>query len=279
MGKPKRKTSPPDIPPARLAVESALLGVLLFHAFLLYGFRLAPPKSVARAGRDTTHCVLLAPEKKARAEERALWAWYYLADPSIFTLPNEEIGFSRVRNERPKLPYTPPPPYQYIIAYQPEFPLPMPPLASPWPPPADAVAADWPAPRIPPLGDPSLGSVPQHAIVWHCPDGRRIPDPPDLPEDKAADLVNANLHDLVHPTRIEILHTAQRIRIVLRRSCGNAALDALAVDALIRQAGEIQRRLAATPEAGRPSWFPDKGDERTVEIEWRLLAAAPPGAG
>ena len=265
----------------RLIIVQAAFWTVFLHAILFYGFSLTPRPVPNRLRLYGPTCALLRTPKRARRWERSLWAWSRIADPTLLALPNERLGFSRVRKEKRVLPYTEIPAYRYVTTYLPETVVRPTPLASPPPPLEKAVSLTW-TDRLPPVpADPPLGSAPTR-ILWHFPDGRVIDDAPALPE-TILELALAKGKPTA-PTGIAVIRSENRLRVAIRASCGNVDLDRMAYDALVRAAGEYQRRQSAGGAAGTASWFPGPGQNVLIEIEWRLAetgtsatdAATPP---
>lgn len=215
---------------------------------------------------------MLRPPAQARRWERSLWAWSRIEDPTLLALPNERLGFSRVRNEKRVPPYTEIPAYRYVVSYLAESAVQQAPLSAPPPPLEKAVSLTWTS-RLPPVpAAPPLGRAPVR-IVWHFPDGRVIDDAPALPEGGPGAAMAKK--EPVAPTRVEVIRSENRLRVSIRESCGNVELDRMAYDALVRAAGEYQRRLSAGGAVSAASWFPGPGQSVVLEVEWRL---APPAA-
>lgn len=226
---------------------------------------------------------MLRPPAQARRWERSLWAWSRIEDPTLLALPNERLGFSRVRSEKRVLPYTEIPAYRYVASYLAESAVQEAPLAVPPPPLEKAVSLAWTS-RLPPVpADPILGSAPAR-IVWHFPDGRVIDDAPALPEGSPGAALAKEKPTT--PTRIEVIRSENRLRVAIRASCGNIQLDRMAYDACVQAAGEYQRRQSAGGAASAASWFPGVGQSVLLVVEWRLAetptaatdAGAPPAA-
>jgi len=250
-------------------VVQAVFWTVLLHAGLFYGLTLKPRPKPTRLQLYGPTCAMLSPRREARRWEQDIWTWADLEDPTLFALPNERLGFSRVRQERRVLPYTEVPGYRYVTTYPGETIRESGPLADPAPPLDKAVSLSWPD-RLPPIpAEPPLGRAPTR-VIWRFPDGRVIEDAPALPEEKP-DMALAP-RKLTGPTRIELIRSENRLRVAVRQSCGNVELDRLAFDALVHRAGEYQRRQNAGGSVKAASWFPEAGKSVEIEIEWRLAA-------
>ncbi len=214
---------------------------------------------------------MLGPRGEARRWERDIWTWADLEDPTLFALPNEHLGFSRVRQERRVLPYTEVPAYRYATTFPAETIQDGGPLAARPPPLDKAVSLTW-SDRLPPIpAEPPLGRAPTR-VIWRFPDGRLIEDAPALPGEGADKALLAR--KLTGPTRIQLIRSENRLRVAVRQSCGNVELDRLAFDALVHKAGEYQRRQNAGGSVKAASWFPGAGKSVMLEVEWRLAATS-----
>jgi len=260
----------------RVVLLQAGAGAVLFHAFFVFAFRSIPfsaPKPYVETG---PLCALLPPREQARGIMRDLWVWTDLADPTLLSLPNERYGFSRMLNTRPRPPYSGIPGYLPLFFYTPESPVEEPPPLPRWPSLPDQLALSWQPHAAPVPADPDLGALPRGAL-WRFPDGRIVTDGPTVsPEQIRAATQDLDIQE-AHAARIEIIRKINRLRVIVRRTSGSPQLDRLAAAVLIRTGGLILRRIEAGREQHVPSWLPDEDGARTIEFEWRLLAAAPAG--
>jgi len=278
-------TSEPANPSKRRAPEAgwlngvfALGGTLVFAVFLWYGFRLKPPPDSPLPMTEIKGSSLLVAspgQPGGLAEwERMLHTWARLADPTLLVLPDEELGFSRIRQVPRPLPETPIPEYRFAVALAEETEQPDIRLAAPRQELPDELRLRWrPAPpetrEFPPL-------VPlPRAIVWHRPDGQVLEPMPELDLD-AVRRAFAEGGRPRYPTRIEIQagSSALPTRVRVRRPSGNTALDLHVVAVLQRDVGASERRQRfGGQDEARPIYLPPPGGSAIIEIEWSLFPA------
>ena len=254
----------------------SLLATVLTFAFFWYGFRTRPPTVKETVTEAQSSCQFVGSwENHDRLAdwERMLHIWARLADPTVMVLPDEQLGFSRVRQTKRALPETPVPEYGFrvILSKEATFPgirLAAPPHALP-----DEMRLRWTAalPELPPA--PTVVPLPE-GIVWHRPDGRVLMSMPELDLERVRKAISEGGRPR-YPTRVELragsAETPTRIRV--RRASGNVQLDLHVVSALRRDVGAYERKkryLAAAAE--RPAYLPPPGASILFEIEWSLFS-------
>jgi hypothetical protein len=200
-----------------------------------------------------------------------LHIWAKLADPTLMVLPDEELGFSSVRQEKRVLPETPVPEYRFVVTLAKEAELAAIKLTAPRKELPDEMRLRWPVAPPEVLEVPKVVPLPRR-IVWHRPDGTVLPDMPELDVATIRKAI-ADSGRPRYPTRVEIQARSPEVpgRIRVRRASGNTALDMYVVAALRRAIGryELQdEHLGAVP---RPDYLPPPGGSAILEIEWSLL--------
>lgn len=253
-------------------MEVALLCALFLHVAFLYAFRIRPnerPQWTSSA--STPDCVFLSPPGEASEWEREIRAWCSLADPTLLSLPNESRGFSRVRREERVLPYSAVPPYEYASSFAQEPAFPELALSDEPRPLQDEVSRTWRTTPAPVPADPPTTPLPD-GIVWRLPGGTVLSGMPDLPED---DVRKASASTPpTGCTRLEVIRDQRRLRVRVRRPCGNSQLDLLLLATVTRAVRRLERQEELGKTVADSVLYPSvPGDIRTVEVEWRLLRA------
>lgn len=256
-----------------LVAATPLVWAAAICAGLWFSLRVALPARVPESPQDSTRCVLVSPQGTAnmQAWEQNLYDWAALRDPTLLVLPNERFGFSRERSAKLEIPCAPVPPYQFSMT--PVGQAAAPPLAL-------RAASQSLAERVAGAGDP-IRSVPPgpsvvvplpRGIFWTLPAGRLLSGLPP-PDERALRAAVTQDGPAKAPTRLRISRGDRlgTTRVQVISDCGNAALDALAVDTLRRALGlqELQERLQAAGGT-RADYLPAPGGEAEVQVEWRL---------
>ena len=261
---------------ARKRSGTALLVTLFLHTAFLYGFKARPHGRPQPLHETQPDCVFLSAPGAGAEWEGEIRAWCKLADPTLLSLPNESLGFSRVRRQERVLPYSDVPPYEYSSAFTPERPLPELALAEDPRPLADEISGTWesfPAP-VPP--DPVATALPE-GIIWRLPDGTVLDGMPALPEDDVRVAMAEKMPTA--PTRIEVCRDARRLRVRVRRPSGSPQLDLLLLRVVTQAVGRLDRQEARGEPAEGVLYPSGTGDIRTAEVEWRLLPVKQGAAG
>jgi hypothetical protein len=260
--------------PTRLLWELAIVGTLAFHALLLFLLRAQPVAAARTTAPLQPQCVFLPPESAVGGWEKELYTWLRLEDPALLSLPNSRRGFSGYLREKAVLPVAPAPAHaqQPATAERTEFP----PLA--WDQPAEALADSlvrhWRSAQ-PAVVATSMGTAVPRSVLWRFADGTPVPR---MPEPIAADISEAWRQGTPqNPTRIDVslprsgTGTA-RLRLV--DSCGNAALDRVALQQVAFRAADWERNNQFRKTVGDSDRFvPENDFTETIEVEWRLATA------
>jgi len=254
----------------RLPTELAILLTIAMHVALFYGFRMrqvAPGSELA--SRHEPRTVLLSPPTGGHRWEQDLHAWSRIADPTLLSLPNERYGFSRIRRDERERPVSPPPAYPFPTKPIAERDLPLIHLAHLPDSLGDTIRRNWalPNPTLPPPPEPAV--LPE-GVIWRLADGTPLARQPEVPLESLAQRLSEEPAD--RPTQIDLSRPGQRLRVRVRHSCGNAALDIAAVKAL---AGELRHcELSDTPDQA-PTYLPAGTETVQIEVEWRRVPTAP----
>ncbi len=260
-----------------LSAGFGLAGTLILAVFAWFGFRHEPVPPLAPAYAETkgsSHFVASPGQPGGIAEwERMLHIWARLADPTLLVLPDEELGFSRVRQTPRHLPESPLPEYRFTIVLAAEAPQPEIRLAAPRQELPDELRQRWLVAPPETREYPPVAPLPR-SIVWHRPDGQVLAAMPELDIGTVRRAIAEGGHPR-YPTRLEIQagDSAFPTRIRVRRPSGNTALDLHAVAVLQRDVGLMERRQRFGLEAGRPLYLPPPGGSAIIEIEWSLFPA------
>ena len=249
----------------------ALLLALFFHVLFLYAFRVKGPlpRETAPAAEDPP-VVFLSPASQSEPWERELRAWCDMADPTIFSLPHEVLGFSSVREGPRVLPVQDPPAYEFDAALLTERELEALVLAEKAPPMERRIAETWPRPA-PEAPAPAPSGALAPGLIWRRPDGTRLGDVPDLDAEAVFDALSREKPE--GPTRVLLVYEGGRPRVHVRAPSGNRALDLLLVRTVSRLLADVHR----SAEYGRGNgaapyeWLPGPGERAEIEVEWRLV--------
>lgn len=191
--------------------------------------------------------------------QRNLIASLDLLDPTIMSLPNATFGFSGARSLEDELPVQAPPPVEFTFR---QSTVPSPPeIAIAPPPPSSApllieedLNAFWAAKaaqKAPPM---------EPLVYWTDDSGTAVPRMPDI--DLAA-IANGDAPMITSgPTRLRVLSQAASMRVRIVQSCGQPALDQLAV----RQLRNYLVIMAAKGES-----MPTGDSSGTYYAHWRWL--------
>ncbi|MDX9981193.1 MAG: hypothetical protein RBU25_14300 [Lentisphaeria bacterium] len=260
-----------------LSAGFGLAGTLLLALLVWFGFRLEPVPALSPASAETkgsSHFVASPGQSGGIAEwERILHTWARLADPTLLVLPDEELGFSRVRQTPRHLPETPPPEYRFAVVLAAETPQAEIRLAAPRQELPDELRQRWLVAPPETREYPPVVPLPR-AIVWHRPDGQVLAAMPELDIDTVRRAIAEGGHPR-YPTRLEVQagDSAFPTRIRVRRPSGNTALDLHAVAVLQRAVGFMERRQRFGQEDTPPAYLPPPGGSVIIEIEWSLFPA------
>ena len=258
---------------ALMLAATPLGGACLVCAAIAFGLRLPPPSEEPEEARNNTRCIMVsAPDAPdIRPWERDLYTWVTLRNPTVLILPNERLGFSRVRARTLRVPIAPIPAYTFTekpAREQPHVPIALRGDSLDFP---EKIVLAW-QPFPPPVVDPVPVEPLPHGIFWRRSDGQLVGDVPPLDE-AAVRAAFAESSVPVAPTILLVSRPveARAIRVRVLQSCGNTSLDLLAVNVIRKAVGELElRERQAGEEDPRPSYFPALGGTSRLEVEWDL---------
>ncbi|MGI5923018.1 MAG: hypothetical protein ACOX9E_03650 [Lentisphaeria bacterium] len=205
------------------------------------------------------------PPEDAAPELATVYDWLSIADPTIFILPDVNMGFARFR-AMPK--------HEFRTALpsnvqEPEAPT-MPELhATPLPIRESSLSLllteRWPSDTALTIA-PLPQWQPPSGIFWRDLRGRMVIDPPII----QPDFIGQAIKDHGPPQQLTLLEIEQTPllpmpRAVIRQSCGNAKLDELLLNAV---RDYFQRRPFTPATVG-----PRRARKLLLEVDWRLPAA------
>jgi len=189
----------------------------------------------------------------------------------LLVLPDEDLGFSHVRQEKRDLPETPITQYRFTVSLAKEAELAAIRLTAPYEELPDELRQRWPVAMPEGAPFPTVVSLPK-MIVWHRPDGLVLSTMPALDLATVRQAITDGGRPR-YPTRLEIEagDGASPTRIRVRRASGNTALDLHVVAVLRRDVGAFERRQLYEHDDTRPIYLPPSGQSAVIEVEWSLF--------
>jgi hypothetical protein len=258
----------------RMAWLLAFVATTVIALLFWFGFRTRPPHEAEKVSASQSACHYVnswGGVHKLAPWEEMLHVWAKLADPTLMVLPDEELGFSSVRQEKRVLPETPIPEYRFVVTLAKEADLTAIKLTAPSKELPDEMRLRWPVAPPEILEVPKVVPLPKR-IVWHRPNGTILPDMPELDVAAIQKAIADNGHPR-YPTRVEIQAASPEIpgRVRVRRASGNVGLDMYVVSALRRAIGRYELQDEHLDDVPRPDYLPPPGGTALIEIEWSLL--------
>jgi hypothetical protein len=243
---------------------------------LWYGLRTRPLQETEAAPERGSSCQYVQSQGGLHGLapwEQTLHIWTRLADPTLLVLPDEELGFSQVRDEPRPMPETPVPEYLLVVKLADEAEQPVIRLAEPYRGLPDEMRLRWSLAKPESWEHPALVPLPR-TLVWHRPDGQVMQNMPTLDAGSIREAIKAG-GDARYPTRVEVFASSSERpgRVRVRRSSGNTLLDMLVVAALRQAIGRYERDARFFGLESRPMYLPEPGGSAFLEIEWSLLPA------
>ena len=256
--KPKRENN--AIYGLRLFV--ALLAAVAIHVPFAFMNGNPPPPPPELDFGETTQAISLPPPDESQPESiRAIYNWTEINDPTLLILPNHRLGFGHFVPKTDPIEKQPVPPIEEArnnIAPPPVLSVPLDIDVSTL---AQLIANNWndKTEISLPMAQPS---TPAHGVFWHSENGRLLVTPPENDAQRQALALSHGVP--TQTTAIEIAPSPllPMPRVIVRRSCGNAELDMLALDAVrltLAKAGPLPLTPGASPE--KPL---------VLIIDWRL---------
>ncbi len=245
---------------------ACVTALLLLSPMLFLDVASPPPDPRESAAIDAN--VISLPPRPQGGADRALetiYDWLSISDPTIFILPDVNMGFARFRampqhEFRAALPSNV---WQPAATTMPEIHAMALPIRKSS---LDLLLAEqWPR-------DTALAIPPQpqwqtpSGIFWRDQRGRMVIDPPII----QPDFITQAINDHGRPQQITLLEIEltpllPMPRTVIRQSCGNVKLDELLLNAV----HDYFQRQPFTPATAAPR----RARKLLLEIDWRLPAA------
>ena len=255
----------------RLMMELALLGTIALHVsfFYLLKMQTLPPPTPAEARPPP--CFLLD-----TAVQDSIWAktvaeWQDLAQPTLFSLPIPGKGFFLDTPEA-MLPYSSEPDVPADIVAESGIVFPSLTLANPIPELPEHIQRRYTAPPTIIADRPVPAALPR-TVIWRFEDGSFLTGIPDIPEAELKQALTGGT--IQNPTRLEaLIRAGAPARLYLANSCGNAALDRLALQRVSTKLLDWERSLVAGQKAPELDRFAT-AIPQVIETEWRLAVEKP----
>jgi hypothetical protein len=266
----RRQTVDPRVRKRTLALLAALIAVA-FHFALdnLLTIKWHPPNHTVNHAEPP--CVMVNHTPGGQSWEDEICQWAVLADPALLSLPNLKFGFSQFRSATHPVFFTDFPACKPAVEPMPETPQPALSMAP------KPVSLQQQIPRAWPLTTVPQTAVTQQtlpaSIIWRQADGSLLKHMPKMPEPE----VNAALAETAPTamTAIRINRSNGVVRVRLSQSCGNPALDAMALAAAGQNVARFEGfdRSFGKPEASL--FFPPPEEPTDIQVEWRLRKPTP----
>lgn len=256
--KPKRETNAIY----GLRLFAALIVTAAIHVPFAFMNGNPPPPPPELDFGETTQAISLPPPDEDQPEAiQAIYNWTEINDPTLLILPNHRLGFDHFVPKTEPIEKQSVPPIEEArnnIAPPPVLSVPLDIDVSTL---AQLISDNWndKTEISLPLAQPIS---PVHGVFWHSENGRLLLTPPENDAQRQALALSHGVP--TQTTAIEIAPSPllPMPRVIVRRSCGNAELDMLALDAVrltLAKAGPLPLTPGASPE--KPL---------VLIIDWRL---------
>lgn len=245
-----------------LRLFAALIVTVAIHIPFAFMNGNPPPPPPELDFGETTQAISLPPPDEDQPEAiQAIYNWTEINDPTLLILPNHRLGFGHFVPKTKPIEKQPVPPIEEArnnIAPPPVLSVPLDIDVSTL---AQLLADNWndKTEISLPLAQTT---APTHGVFWHSENGRLLLTPPENDAQRQALALSHGVP--TQTTAIEIAPSPllPMPRVIVRRSCGNAELDMLALDAVrltLAKAGPLPLTPGASPE--KPL---------VLIIDWRL---------
>ena len=245
-----------------LRLFAALIVTAAIHVPFAFMNGNPPPPPPELDFGETTQAISLPPPDEDQPEAiQAIYNWTEINDPTLLILPNHRLGFGHFVPKTDPIEKQPVPPIEEArnnIAPPPVLSVPLDIDVSTL---AQLISDNWndKTEISLPLAQPIS---PAHGVFWHSENGRLLLTPPENDAQRQALALSHGVP--TQTTAIEIAPSPllPMPRVIVRRSCGNAELDMLALDAVrltLAKAGPLPLTPGASPE--KPL---------VLIIDWRL---------
>ena len=245
--KPKRENN--GMYSLRLIV--AFLAAVAIHAPFDFMQGNPPPPTPELDFGETTQAISLPPPDEDQPEAiQAIYNWTEINDPTLLILPNHRLGFGHFVPKTEPIEKQPVPPIEEArnnIAPPPVLSVPLDIDVATL---AQLLSDNWndKTEISLPMAQPT---TPAHGVFWHSENGRLLLTPPENDAQRQALALSHGVP--TQTTAIEIAPSPllPMPRVIVRRSCGNAELDMVALDAVrltLAKAGPLPLTPGANPD-------------------------------
>ena len=245
------KPSPENSVTYCLRLFAALLGAVALHVpFAFMSGNPPPPRQELDFG-ETTQAISLPPPSDNLPESiRAIYNWTEINDPTLLILPNHRLGFDHFIPQNEPIEKKTVPPIEEARNNIPSPPVLSVPLDIDVSSLAQMITDTWndKTELTLPLAQ---ANIPARGVFWRSENGRLLANPPE--NDLQRQALALSHGEPTQTTAIEIAPSPllPLPRVVVRRSCGNAELDMVALDAVrltLSKAGPLPLTPGASPE-------------------------------
>lgn len=245
--KPKRETAVMY----GLRLFAALIAAAAIHApFAVMQGNPPPPPPELDFGETTQAISLPQPDENQPEAIQAIYNWSEINDPTLLILPNHRLGFGYFVPKTEPIEKQPVPPIEEArnnIAPPPVLSVPLDIDASTL---AQLIADNWndKTEITLPMAQPT---IPAHGVFWHSENGRLLVSPPENDSQRQALALSHGVPTQTTAIEIQPSPLLPMPRVIVRRSCGNAELDMVALDAVrltLAKAGPLPLTPGASPE-------------------------------
>jgi len=234
-----------------LRLCAALFAAAAIHApFAFMKGNPPPPKQELDFG-ETTQAISLPPPDENQSEViQAIYNWTEINDPTLLILPNHRLGFGYFVPKTEPIEKQPVPPIKEARNNIPPPPVLSVPLDIDVSTLAQLIADNWndKTEITLPMAQPT---VPAHGVFWRSENGRLLVSPPENDAQRQALALSHGVPSQTTAIEIAPSPLLPLPRVVVRRSCGNAELDMVALDAVrltLAKAGPLPLTPGASPE-------------------------------
>jgi hypothetical protein len=245
--KPKRENS--GMYSLRLIM--AFLAAVAIHAPFAFMQGNPPPPPPELDFGETTQAISLPPPDENQPEAiQAIYNWTEINDPTLMILPNHRLGFGLFVPKTEPIEKQPVPPIEEArnnIAPPPVLSVPLDIDVATL---SQLLSDNWndKTEISLPMAQPT---TPAHGVFWHSENGRLLLTPPENDAQRQALALSHGVP--TQTTAIEIAPSPllPMPRVIVRRSCGNAELDMVALDAVrltLAKAGPLPLTPGASPD-------------------------------
>jgi hypothetical protein len=229
----------------------ALFAVAAIHAPFAFMQGNPPPPPQELDFGETTPAISLPPPDADQPEAiPAIYNWTETNDPTLLILPNHRLGFGRFVPKTEPIAKQPVPPIEEARNNIPPPPVLSVPLDIDAFSLAQLIAHNWndKTELTLPIAQPT---VPPHGVFWHSESGRLLITPPENDAQRQALALSHGVPTQTTAIEIQPSPLLPMPRVIVRRSCGNAELDMVALDAVrltLAKAGPLPLTPGASPD-------------------------------